>query len=48
MQTINLHDLTTTLTTLVLLALGSLVVSVIITPLYTYFAYRYRFGNANV
>lgn len=43
MQTINLHDLTTTLTTLVLLALGSLVVSVIITPLYTYFAYRYRF-----
>ena len=43
MQSINLHDLTTTLTTLVLLALGSLVVSVIITPLYTYFAYRYRF-----
>ncbi len=43
MESISLTQLSSALTTMVLLALGALVMSVILTPLYTYLAYRYRF-----
>ena len=42
MEILHLSQLTSALTQLVLLALASLVLSIIITPLYTGFAYRYR------
>ncbi|MGB3023719.1 MAG: phospho-N-acetylmuramoyl-pentapeptide-transferase [Candidatus Saccharimonadales bacterium] len=43
MTDITISQLTTSLITLVLLALASLFLSVVMTPIYTYFAYRYRF-----
>ena len=43
MTDIALPQLTTSLIMLVSLALGALTLSVVMTPIYTYFAYRYRF-----
>ncbi|MBP7760899.1 hypothetical protein KA093_03845, partial [Candidatus Saccharibacteria bacterium] len=43
MENISLIELNRVLIIMVLMALGSLIMSVILTPIYTFFAYRYRF-----